>query len=89
MYLFQLARLLDRPKTGEDRVEEVQQNQRCVLVKEELTVPCSIALGASRMELLQDRVDHFKELEPFDVLGFDFRLIFRRHGLSASRCEHA
>jgi hypothetical protein len=62
--LVQPAGLLDATQTGEYRVEEVQQQQRRVLVEEQLAIAGRVPLGADIVQPFQQRVEELEVLKP-------------------------
>ena len=77
--LVQFAGLEQAVEAGEDRVEEVQQQQSGVLVEEEAAVVGLVVSGARVAQTRQQGQDHVEVLEALQVFGFDRSFCLASH----------
>ena len=78
--LVQEGGLLEAAQAGKDGVEEVEQQQGGVLVKEELPIAGPVAVGADFVEAFEQRRQQLEILEALEVLGRDLGFFLGRHG---------
>src|SRR5207302_524606 len=80
--LGQSAGLLHAAQAGEDRVEEIEQQQSGVLVVKEQAIASSIALSATKVQPFQQRQQLAEVLKALKVFGGDFRAALGSHRIS-------
>jgi hypothetical protein len=69
LHFVQGTGLLDATQAGEDRVEEIQQDQRGVLVIMEFAILSAVTLAGVVMETVQKRPQDFEILETAEIRG--------------------
>ena len=70
LHLSEFTGPLDGAQAGQRRAEEIQQQQRDVLIEVQLTVASPIPLGRNIVQLVQDVVEELQKLEPFDTVRY-------------------
>jgi hypothetical protein len=89
LYFLERAGLLNGAQAGDDRIEEVQQNQANVLVEVQFTVASTVSAAAVVMKLGQHGQHQFEMLETMQIFFFDFGSLRRAHVALSMRHEPA
>src|SRR5262249_39531761 len=88
LHLLQATGLLHAAQAGEDRVEEIEQQQGAILVEKELAITGAIACGADVVEAFQQRHQQAKVLEALEVARAHLRPAFLGHkALKEQSCQ--
>src|SRR6266446_253048 len=78
-HLLDGRRLLQAANRIDQRVEEVEQDQRDILIKVQLAIAGAVALATGIMERLQERQQVAEAFEPADLPWIDLGRIIPRH----------
>jgi hypothetical protein len=68
------AGLLDATQAGQHGIEEVQQDQRAILIEKQLPVASAVSLGTGIVQFLQQRLQNVEILKGLKILLGELRL---------------